>query len=184
MQKPRVARLGSARLGFTNRLTRKVKSCDFGHFVNVASRADAWGLGLWAGLGSLHMACCPSARLNLLSIPLMVARDRNSASLTVKCHKFLRLVQFVAALCVSVCGWPTRNKQSDLLSRPRVRARATASELPSRGGIRRCWRSMLKGIQLPLLLLEFQEYGTHTECTYVQVVRQPAMVLAYSASRS
>lgn len=50
---------------------------------------------------SLHTACCPSARLNLLSIPLMVARDRNSASLTVKCHKFLRLVQFVALLLPS-----------------------------------------------------------------------------------
>lgn len=50
---------------------------------------------------SLHTACCPSARLNLLSIPLMVARDRNSASLTVKCHKFLRLVQFVALLLSS-----------------------------------------------------------------------------------
>lgn len=50
---------------------------------------------------SLHTACCPSARLNLLSIPLMVARDRNSASLTVKCHKFLRLVQSVALLLPS-----------------------------------------------------------------------------------
>lgn len=50
---------------------------------------------------SLHTACCPSARLNLLSIPLMVPRDRNSASLTVKCHKFLRLVQFVALLLPS-----------------------------------------------------------------------------------
>jgi len=39
------------------------------------------------------MARCPSARLNLLSIPLMVARDRNFVSLKVKCHKFLCLVQ-------------------------------------------------------------------------------------------
>lgn len=101
---------------FTNRLTRKVSE-------RVAILSISWmslptqstehragnelglssvelRLRLRSERGSLHMACCPSARLNLLSIPLMVARDRNSASLTVKCHKFLRLVRMWPLYCL------------------------------------------------------------------------------------
>lgn len=120
----------------------------------------ALGSRLRLATASLHMACCPSARLNLLSIPLMVARDRNSASLTVKCHKFLRLVQFVALYL------PSRNKQSDLLSRAGYQV-VEASD--SVGDRRRessccCCKRIVK---------ECQEYGAWCTNYHVQVVRQP-----------
>jgi len=80
--------------GLTNRLTRSSPGCGAILAISESCRYSVW---VWVSVSwafaFLHMARCPSARLNLLSIPLMVARDRNFVSLKVKCHKFLCLVQ-------------------------------------------------------------------------------------------
>lgn len=92
----------------------------------------------------------------------MVARDRNSASLTVKCHKFLRLVQFVAALCVCIAN----EKQTERFALQTRQDRTLSYQVveASDGVGDRCWResSCCCCCCCKRIVQEFQEYGTQS----------------------